>query len=109
MFAMPAEAQPILLATNLESEVIELIQEMGPDSWEEANVEAQIDGVFYDQNLQIIIIAYETRELDSSQPFQKQPPLIIPGISSLKDIVQVASNGFRSLNEKIANQILETI
>ncbi len=109
IITLNAEARPTLLATELENEVIVLIQDMAADSWEEANIEAKIDGVYYDQEQQAILIAYETRELDSSQPFVRQPPLEVRGISSQHEIVQEAANGFRSLNDKITRQILETI
>ncbi len=109
LLTLQASAKPLPLPKILEKEVISLIEDMGPDSWEEGDTDAKIDGVLYDQDKQTVYIAYRSRKLGSRDAYVKQKSISIEGIRWIDEIIDEASNGYRSLNEKIVNEILDTL
>jgi hypothetical protein len=105
-----AHAKAERLAPALEREVIALIDDMGPDAWEESSILVKIDAVLFDAEKARVVVIYESRpEGSHRRAYQRQKPIVVNGIKSASEIVDQYANGSRSLNQKVADKILESI
>ncbi|MGZ3651641.1 MAG: hypothetical protein ACXVB9_19075 [Bdellovibrionota bacterium] len=104
-----AQANAARLSPALEKEVIELADDMGPDAWDESSLSVKFDAVLFDAEKDRVIVIYESRPEASRRPYKRQKPIVVNGIRSQREIVEQASNGYRSLNQKVANAILESV
>jgi hypothetical protein len=101
----PSFALPTRLDPSLEKEIIAELQNLGPDSWEEAGKQIQFTEIFFDPAHNQIVINYKSR-LSQQKNIQKRT-LIISAIQSPSDILEKASNGSQYLNPKITDIIFD--
>jgi hypothetical protein len=102
-----AFAKATRLPVKLEKQVTSMIQDLGSDSWEEGDIEIKINAVLFDEDKQEVIVIYESK-MDGSD-FVRQKPIHIEGVASLKDVVDVARNGYKSLNDNIADAMISEV
>ena len=84
-----------------------MIQDLGSDSWEEGDIQIKIDAILFDQDLHEVIVVYDAK-MDGSG-FIKQKPIHIEGVNSLNEVIEVARNGYKSLNDHIADAMISGI
>src|SRR5690242_119864 len=107
LFFLKAKAND--LPKDLQREVIEKLEAIGTDSWEEGNLKVKLGPIIWNSTAGILEIHYRSRIADQRTRLVERPICFVEGINSTGDIIEVAENGYRSLSEKISDKAFECI